>query len=94
MTNNEATILRRIAVVHQDSIAKQTGLSTSQINRIVAGENGIKLTHLDKFLSAIGMSIVEANSNTVSVEKKEWEAIRILAAKYLEQQTAGEDGNG
>ena len=86
MTQTHSIILRRIAQVHQDNLAKEVGLSTTQVNRIVADENGIKLSLLGQFLGSLGLRVVEDNGDKVVIDRQEYEAVARLAAKYLSSQ--------
>lgn len=82
---DEAFLLRRIAMTHQNVIAEHTDTSTSQINRIVAKQAGIPLDKVVPFLNAIGMDVVERQGDMVTVPRDEFEAVCVLARKALRQ---------
>ncbi|ADE14125.1 conserved hypothetical protein [Nitrosococcus halophilus Nc 4] len=79
----ESDLLRRIAVTHQNAISEQTGLSTTQVNRIVSGKAGISLGKVVLFLYALGYEVIEREGEMISVPREEYEAMRTLARKAL-----------
>lgn len=81
---SESDLIRRVMEVKQNTIAEATGLSTSQVNMIVAGTRGITISHLCPFLAALGYDITEAKNNTITVDRDEFLAMRVLARKALE----------
>jgi hypothetical protein len=82
----ESLLLRSIALNRQSDIADKTGLSTSQINRIVTGHAGITLDRIGSFMDAIGLAIVSTKEagGMVVLDNEEHQALRTLARSYLE----------
>ncbi|QBQ56202.1 XRE family transcriptional regulator [Nitrosococcus wardiae] len=79
----EADLLRRIAMTRQNVISERTGLSDSQVNRIVSSQSGLTLGKVVPFLCAIGYEVIEREGDMVSVPREEYEAMRTLARKAL-----------
>lgn len=79
----ESDLLRRIAMTHQNVIAERTGMSDSQVNRIVSGQSGLTLGKVVPFLHAIGYEVIEREGDRVNVPRDEYDAMRTLARKAL-----------
>ncbi len=90
MSATESLILRRIAQVQQNRLAESVGITTSQVSRIVAGQQGITLPHLGNFLQALDLEITgnDREEGIVTVASEEYEALKTLATKYLERAVA------
>ncbi|ADE14303.1 hypothetical protein Nhal_1135 [Nitrosococcus halophilus Nc 4] len=79
----EPDLLRRIYMTQQNTISEKTGLSTTQVNRIVSGKAGIGLGKVVLFLYALGYEVIEREGEMISVPREEYEAMRTLARKAL-----------
>lgn len=80
----EADLLRRIAQVHQNAVAEATGLSTTMINGVVAGQKGLTLPNIGPFLQALGYTINQRDGEQVTVSRHEYEALKVLARQALD----------
>lgn len=61
-------------------------MDVSVVNRIVSGAMGLKLEHLEKFLTAIGLRVVDLDATTV--DRDELDALRALALRYLNKEAS------
>lgn len=74
-------LMRRIAQVTQAAVARDLGISTSQMSRIVAGETGISLDKLPDLLESLSLLLIETNARTqmVTITQSEYEALITMA---------------
>lgn len=78
----EAFWLRKINEVKQKHLANRSGLSTSYINAVFAGTQGVKLENLGKFLDGMKLKIVEEDA--IVIDKKSYDALLVLANQATE----------
>lgn len=81
-------ILRRLASKKNQAVAAAMGRDDSYISKISAGDVGIKLEDLGRFLDALDLKVVDKNQ--VCVSKEIHLSYKTLAAEYLTLQ--GESG--
>ncbi len=79
-------IYRRIALTKQEVIVRAIGKSLSHANRIVGGKAGMMLEDSPQFWGSIGCGIIEASDEMVTISRREYEALRTLAQKALEEK--------
>ncbi len=75
-------LMRRIAQVTQASVAKDLGISTSQMSRIVAAETGITIDKIPEFLDALGLRLLEVdgpNKQVVTIPENHYMALVTMA---------------
>ena len=72
-----------ILLIHgQAKLAQALGLSQSELSRKISGDNGWKLTDLEKALDFVGVTIA-SNEHSVIIDKDEYEALQTFAKKWL-----------
>jgi transcriptional regulator with XRE-family HTH domain len=54
--------------VTQTELARRSGISQSQISKLLRAEHGMKLGHLDAICTALGLSIVAVIAEAASPE--------------------------
>ena len=81
--NIEQEVLRAIAERGVGTVAQRIGLDDSSVSRIISGQQGIKLEHLEPFLRSLGMRIITTEAEIVAMPADELEALRVLAMKGL-----------
>lgn len=78
----EAAILRKLALMKHDSVAKAIGHDASHVSRIATGERGIRLGELEAFLREMGLVVVEIGQDGVTpVPNDELRALKVFAKK-------------
>jgi len=77
--NLEMLLLRRVAVVTQAHVSLSMGKDKSTISRIFAGNHGVYISEMDVFLAALGLIVIESDSDTVTIPRERYEALRLLA---------------
>lgn len=80
----ETLILRKIADIKQVEVAKRLDASETLVSRIISGERRLKLDEIYDFLAAIDFSIIERDGEGVTLTEAEYEALRTLARKGLD----------
>lgn len=85
MNAYEALIRHRISDDGQEQVAQKSGINQSAISRIISGAQGIPLERLGELLSALDLELVTRDTNAVVISRAEFDALRLLARKSLEQ---------
>lgn len=85
MNAYEALIRHRISDDGQEQVAQKSGINQSTISRILSGCQGIPLERLGELLSALDLELVTRDTNAVVISRAEFDALRLLARKSLEQ---------
>lgn len=80
-SNTESLLLRRLAQVHQTTVAEAIGSSTTHISHFASGERGLRIHQLGPALEALGLKLVDVNEQTV--DPKYLESLRNLAMRGI-----------
>ena len=83
----ESLILRRLAVVHQKTVAAAVGGDETLISRFAAGERGLKINQLEGAFAAMGLRVVPVDAVVIGAD--ELNALRVLARKALDAASDG-----
>jgi len=83
MTSLQTLILRRFATVGQKAVALDTKIDDSMLSRFLSGERGLKLDQIGPVFDALGLRVVEADGEIVSLPVEELNAYKLLARKAL-----------
>ena len=77
----ESLILRRLAAVHQKTVAVAVGGDETLVSRFASGDRGLRIGQLGPAFDAMGLTVVSADAVVIDIE--ELNALRILARKAL-----------
>ena len=80
-STTESLILRRLAAVHQKTVAVAIGSDEGTVSRFASGERGLRIHQVGPAFDALGLKLVPINE--VSIPREELEALRVLARKSL-----------
>lgn len=84
MTNPvQSLVLRRLASVQYEEVARRLGRDVPHVSRIASGERGIRIDELDALFDALGISAGEVGGDAVTLPAEEVRAMRVLARKGL-----------
>ena len=79
----DSLILRKLAIKSNAAVAAAIGKNESQISRFVAGHQGLMFDDFEAFFNALGLVIVDGDTDFVMVGRDEYEALRTLAREAL-----------
>ena len=77
----ESMILRRLAQVHQKTVATAIGSDETLVSRFASGERGLRINQIGPALEAMGLKLVDASEQTV--DSKYLESLRNLAMRGI-----------
>ena len=77
----ESLILRRLAAVHQKTVAMAVGGDETLVSRFASGDRGLRIGQLGPAFAAMGLKVVAEDA--VVIDASELTALRILARKAL-----------
>lgn len=80
----ESLLLRRLAVVHQKTVAAAIGSDETLISRFASGERGLRIGQIGPALQALGLKLVD--SEEVTIPAKKLESLMYLARESLGEQ--------
>lgn len=90
MSKLESLILRRAGEATHVKVANAIGKDQSTMSRIFAGSTGLNIADLEKFLDALGLSVVELGGDVVHISAQEYRALQVLARKSLRFDEEGD----
>lgn len=80
-SNIESMLLRRLAQVHQKTVAEAIGSDETHVSRFASGERGLRIHQLGPALDSLGLKLVDASD--VTVDAKYLESLRNLAMRGI-----------
>ncbi len=83
-SKTHALILRRVVAVQQNNVAAAMGWDVSKTSRFFSSNAGVNIEELEKLFSSLGLTVIESDGDMVTMTRQEYESIRFLARKCLE----------
>lgn len=76
-------ILRRLALIKNETVAKEMGWDPSFLSRVTALDRGVRINDLERFLELLGIRCLENEGDLVVMSAEEARALQVLARKGL-----------
>jgi hypothetical protein len=86
VNSTHSLILRRLATLKNETVAREIGHDGGHVSRIASGERGVRLPELESFLTALGLAVVEMDGPAVTMSMERAKAIELLAMEALRRE--------
>lgn len=81
--NTHLMLLQRVAEVGQRSLVDALQRDPSYVSRFFSGKSGLHINELEHVFSTLGLRVIQCEGETVTLDKEEYEALRVLAKKGI-----------